>query len=221
VNPVFRLLGNDEFDSERLVAYEAGYRWQPFDNLAFDLAVFYNDYDRLASLEIDTPFVDPQSGLTVIPVLNRNLTEGRSRGVELLAEWQPTDSWRVAASYAGMDLELDSAGIDANRGTWLDGSTPRGQFSLRSQLALSERLEFDAQFRHHTRIRRLPMDPTGAGVGAYSSLDLRLGWRITPEWQLTLVGQNLLDDEHVEFGGITARGTLERTAYLKAEWRRE
>jgi iron complex outermembrane recepter protein len=221
VNPVFRLLGNEDFDSERLIAYEAGYRWQPLDNLAFDLALFHNDYDRLASLEVDTPFVDPQSGLTIIPVLNRNLTEGRSRGVELLAEWQPTGTWRLAASYAAVDLELDSAGIDANRGTWLDGSTPRGQFALRSQLTFSERMEFDAQFRHHTRIRRIPVDPTGAGVGAYSSLDLRLGWRISPEWRISLMGQNLLDEEHVEFGGIDTRGALERTAYLKAEWQRE
>lgn len=221
VDPVVRLLGNDDFDSERLVAYEAGYRWQPLENLSFDVAVFYNDYDRLASLELDTPFVDPQSGMTIIPVLNRNLTEARSRGAELLAEWQPTQAWRLAASYAALDLELESPGLDVNRGTWFDGATPRGQFSLRSQFGFSDRVEFGAQFRHHTRVRRTPLDPTGAGVGAYSSLDLRLGWRVSPEWQISLMGQNLLDEEHVEYGGITIRGAMERTAFLKAEWQRE
>jgi hypothetical protein len=35
------------------------------------------------------------------------------------------------------------------------------------------------------------------------------------------MGQNLLDDEHVEFGSPATRGELARSAYLKAEWRRE
>jgi iron complex outermembrane receptor protein len=221
VNPVFRLQGSDGFDSERLVAYEVGHRWQPLDNLAFDLALYYNDYGRIASLELDEPFLDPQTGVTVVPILNRNLTSGHSRGGELLAEWQPTADWRLVASYSAVDLALRSTGLDLNRGTWLEGSTPRGQFTLRSLLSITERLELDAQYRRHTRIRRIPVDPTGAGVGAYSSLDLRLGWSVTPEWRISLVGQNLLDGEHVEFGGINARGAMERAAYLKAEWRRE
>ncbi len=217
-NPVFRLLGNPDFDSERLVAYEMGYRFQPMDNLSFDLALYYNDYDRLASLEIGTPFLDPDTGQTVIPVHSENLTTGRTLGGELLAEWQPTDYWRLSASYSGIDLEFESAGLDVNRGTWLDGSTPRGQFALRSLLTL-DRFDVDAQFRHHTRIRRIPLIITGAGFDAYSSLDLRLGWRVAPQWEISLVGQNLLDDEHLEFGGLTARGALERAAYLKAAWR--
>jgi iron complex outermembrane receptor protein len=221
VDPVLRLLGSDEFDSERLIAYEAGHRWQALDNLAFDLALFYNDYDRIASLELDAPFIDPQSGMTIVPILNRNLTSGNSRGGELLAEWQPTPDWRLVASYSAVELRLRSAGLDLNRGTWLDGSTPRGQFLLRSQFSITDRVEFDAQFRRHTRIRRIPVDPTGTGVDAYSSLDLRLGWRMTPEWRISLVGQNLLDSEHVEFGGIDSRGAMERAAYVKAEWRRE
>jgi iron complex outermembrane recepter protein len=213
------LLGNPEFDSERLLAYELGHRWQASSNLSFDLALFYNDYDRLASLEAGAPFIDPDTGQTVIPILNRNLTRGRSLGGELLVEWQPTDHWRLSGSYSGIDLRLEADGLDLNRGTWLDGSTPRGQFALRSLLTLG-RFDIDAHFRHHTRIRRIPLDPGGAGFDAYSSLDLRVGWRLSPEWGITLVGQNLLDDEHLEFGGVTARGALERSAYLKAEWRR-
>ena len=39
------LVGNEDFDVEELIAYEAGYRLQPGFNLSLDLAVFYNDYD--------------------------------------------------------------------------------------------------------------------------------------------------------------------------------
>jgi iron complex outermembrane recepter protein len=218
-NPVVQLLGNPDFDVERLVAHELGYRWLPRANLSFDIALFYNDYDGLASLEFGAPFADG-AGRTIIPIINRNLTSGRSKGAELLAEWQPTSYWRLSTSYSHVDLELASRGQDINRGVWFDGATPRSQVGLRSLLTLAA-FEFDAQLRRHTRIRRLPVDTSGAGIDAYSALDLRVGWQAAPEWRLSLVGQNLLDERHIEFGTPAARGALERAVYLKAEWRRE
>jgi iron complex outermembrane receptor protein len=218
-NPVYRLLGNRDFAAERLIAYEMGYRWQASREFWLDLALFHNDYDQLVSLELGTPFLDG-TGRTIIPVLDRNLGSGRSRGAELLVEWQPREFWRLSASYSAIDLELESSGLDINRNVWLEGSTPRGMAGLRSLLTLG-RFDVDAQFRHHTRIRRLPADPTGQGIDAYSSLDMRLSWRATPQLQITLMGQNLLDDQHVEFGTPAARGAVPRAAWLKAEWRRE
>jgi iron complex outermembrane receptor protein len=181
--------------------------------------LFYNDYDQLASLELGTPFADAD-GRIVVPIINQNLTRGRSQGAELLVEWQPTDYWRLTANYSGIDLELRSEGLDLNRGVWFDGATPRGQAGLRSLLTLGP-FELDAQFRHLSRLRRLPVDPTGAGIDAYAELDLRFGWRPAANWQLSLVGQNLLDDGHFEFGSADTRGALERAVYLKAEWRQK
>jgi iron complex outermembrane receptor protein len=217
-NPVFRLLGNRDFEAEELIAYEAGWRWQPRDELWVDLALFHNDYESLVSLEVGDPFLDG-TGRTIIPVLNRNLGRGHSRGAELLVEWQPVEHWRLSASHSAIDLDLDSPGLDLNRNVWLEGSTPRGMTALRSWYSRGT-FELDAQLRHHTRIRRLSADISGQGIDAYSSLDVRLGWRLSEEWRLSLVGQNLLDDEHVEFGTPAARGALARAAYLKAEWRR-
>ncbi len=62
-NPRALLLGNDDFDAEELLAYEVGYRWQPLDVLAFDLALLHNRYEGLASLEFGTPTLDPGSGV--------------------------------------------------------------------------------------------------------------------------------------------------------------
>jgi iron complex outermembrane receptor protein len=218
-NPTLRLLGNPQFGSEELIAYEAGYRWQPLGNLSFDLAIYYNDYEKLSSLELGEPFVDPADGRTVFPIFNENLNSGRSIGAELLAEWAPFEYWRLSATYSHVDLELESMGQDLNRGVWFDGSTPRSMFGLRSLLTLSEQFELDAQFRHNSRIRRMPLEVSGEGIAAYSELDLRIGWRVTPRWHLSLVGQNLLNDEHVEFGSAESRGALQRAAHFKAEWR--
>ena len=44
--PVFaQTVGNPLYGSEYLIAYEAGYRQQVTDRFAWDLALFYNEYD--------------------------------------------------------------------------------------------------------------------------------------------------------------------------------
>ncbi len=46
-----RLLGGSNFMSERVTAYELGYRSQPSKALSYSVAAFVNDYDRLRSFE--------------------------------------------------------------------------------------------------------------------------------------------------------------------------
>jgi iron complex outermembrane receptor protein len=215
-DPVARWLGNEDFESERLVAYEIGDRWQPLEKLSFDLALFYNDYDRLASLEFGEPFIDTD-GRTVIPVIGENLTAGRTYGAEMLVEWQPVDDWRLTASYTHIDMELDAEGQDLNRGEWQEDATPRSIAGLRSLLTLGTRFEIDAQLRYQTRIERQPAEVES--LDGYTELDVHLGWHATEHWDLSLVGQNLLHDDHVEFGPVDQRGALERAAYLQATWR--
>jgi len=217
-NPVILLLGNDEFEAERLTAYEAGYRRQVGTDLSFDLALFYNDYDRLSSLEFGAPFVGPD-GRIVVPIVNQNLTTGRTRGAELQVDWSPVSYWRLSANYSHLDMSLTPGGIDANRGEWREGSTPRSMAGLRSWLSLGERLELDAQLRYQSRIRRMPEVVTGAGIDSYTELDVRVGWRASDRVDLAMIGQNLLDDGHTEFGQPESRGEIERSLLLKATWR--
>lgn len=217
-NPRAVLLGNDDFDAEELIAYELGYRWQPLDVLALDLALFHNRYEGLASLELRTPTLDPGSGVVTFPIVNLNLTDARSQGAELLATVSPRENWRLIASYGYVYLDMRPHGVDRNRGVFLDGATPRHQFSLRSQLDLPGGLQLDAQFRHSTQIEREPQIVSGAGIDAYSELDLRLAWQASEQVEVSLVGQNLLHDHHVEFGAPAARGEIERGVYGKVTW---
>jgi hypothetical protein len=55
-NPAVVLLGNKDFPSEKLLAFELGERWQAASDLSIDLATFYNRYRDLACLEFGTPF---------------------------------------------------------------------------------------------------------------------------------------------------------------------
>src|SRR2546423_675570 len=43
------LFGNPNLDSESVLAYELGYRFEPTRKLSFDVAAFYNDYDLISS----------------------------------------------------------------------------------------------------------------------------------------------------------------------------
>lgn len=217
-NPIARLLGNRQFDSEKLLAYELGYRWQALPNLTLDLAGFDNRYQGLSSLERGTPFIDARDGRTVIPIVNQNQTDGRALGVEALLNYSPLPSWRLSFSYSNVDLDLEPHGQDINRGRFLEGATPRHQYGVRSMIDLTERWQFDAQFRYQSAIRTLPDIVSGTGLAGYAELDLHLAWQASPQLEFTVTGQNLLHPHHVEFGTPEARGEIERSVQGKMSW---
>jgi iron complex outermembrane receptor protein len=217
-NPVVRLLGNREFDSEQLLAYEAGYRWQALRTVSVDTAAFHNRYEGLTSLELGAPFADPGAGRTIIPLQNQNLTDGRARGIEALVTYAPVVPLRLTASYSHLDLRLDPRGADLNRGRFLAGSTPRHQFGLRSYLDLPARFQFDVMFRRLSAIEQIPQIVTGQGLAGYAELDVRLAWDGWRRIEISLVGQNLLHDHHAEFGEPAARGEIQRGVYGKVAW---
>jgi iron complex outermembrane receptor protein len=217
-NTVARLLGNKDFESEELTSYEFGYRGQVLEKLSVDVAAFHNRYRGLASLEFGTSFVEPGSGKTIIPIINRNLSDGTAQGIETLLTFSPRDFWRLSTSHSYINLNIEAAGQDINRGRFFEGSTPRHQFGLRSLLDLPARLEFDVQFRHHTAIRSLPTITTGGGIPGYSELDARLAWQAWKQMEISVVGQNLLHPRHVEFGAPAARGEIQRSIYGKLSW---
>jgi iron complex outermembrane receptor protein len=172
----------------------------------------------LASLELGNPFVDPGSGRTIIPVINKNLTDGHSQGAEALLTFAPFRSWRLAGSYSYVSMHLQSSGLDLNRGTFLEDTTPRHQFGLRSFLDLPNGFQFDAMFRRLGAVRRDPQIVSGGGIPAYSELDVRVAWRGWKQLEVSVVGQNLLHDHHLEFGAPAARGEIERSVYGKIAW---
>lgn len=217
-NPLPVLMGNDDFDSEELIAYEAGYRWQAHENLSLDLALFYDDYDELSSLELSDPFL-ADNGQTIVPIFNQNLTSGHGQGVETTIAYSPLDVWRLTAIYSYLDLSLHSDGMDLNRGTFHEGSTPQHQFGIRSYLNLPAGFQFDAQLRSLSEIRSNPEIPEGGGISGYTELDLRLGWQATEEIEFSVIGRNLLDRRHVETGTPAARGEIQRSVFGQMVYR--
>src|SRR5262249_59245056 len=80
---ISRFIGNPDFFTERLIAYEAGYRVSPTERFSIDIATFLNHYEDLRSSEPGTPFLvlTPTPHL-VVPFTFGNLLAGDTYGVE-------------------------------------------------------------------------------------------------------------------------------------------
>jgi iron complex outermembrane receptor protein len=200
-------VGGPNFDSEELFAYELGYRIQPHQRLSLSLAAYYNDYDNIRTLEQANPPAP-------FPLLFANGQRGESYGAELTADYRVTEWWRLRAGYSELRLHIRSkpGSTDTTSGA-AEAADSDHHFSLRSALDLPWQCEFDAAFRYVSRITNPILDVPG-----YSELDVRLAWRPLPNLEVSLVGQNLLHERHVEFGAPATRQEIERGMYGKALW---
>ena len=212
------LSGNPDMEAEDLVAYEAGYRWQVSPRLNVDASLFLNDYDRLRSVELaGSPdlILLPSPRLIQQAVVGNRL-QGRTYGLELAADYQPRDWWRLQGAYSWlrMDLKLDPGSTDTFSEE-AERESPVNQLTLRSAMDLGNNFEFDLWLRYVD-------DIPAFAIGSYLTLDARLGWRAAKHFDLSLVGRNLLDPRHGEYVQFVAFDELHEVArevYLMAEWR--
>jgi iron complex outermembrane recepter protein len=216
--PLFaRYIGDGNFDPEELTALEAGWRARVTQALNADLAVFHNRYRNLLSVEPGAVFAesDPAPAHFVLPIYLRNRLRGTVQGLEAAADWVVRDGWRLRLSHSVliMDLEAEPGSGDTTTVRGNEGSSPHHQSLLRSAFNLGHGIEVDLQLRH---VADLPAQ----GVPSYTAFDARIGWQATPELALSLMGSNLLDRSHPEFGGGAAGLTeVPRSVYLKAVYR--
>lgn len=217
---VVRTLGNHHMQAEVLMAYELGYRFLPDPSFTADLALFYNNYDRIRST---TTRVAPNFAKGVIEndEVFANQYGGESYGAELALDWKPMDFWQVQLGYTF--LKLDLRGSDPYGPPAIAQSSPQQQLTLRSGVALPRDVSLDLWFRYVDRITAgFPDLRMAQPVDAYATLDARLAWKPWKEVGLALVGQNLLENRHVEFiqEGFGPKPTqIPRSVYLQLDWR--
>ncbi len=217
-NPLtfFRVTGDRKFSSEHLIGYEAGYRTLLRSKFYLDIAAFYNNYGNLLSIEPGTPFSEtsPPPPHVVFPLLFRNGLLGHTSGFEVAPDWTPAHSWRLRGSYSYLhfDLKKGAGSLDASTVSSTQGSSPHHQVTIQSSLNLPKKLEFDQTLRY---VSALPAQL----VRGYWSADVRFSWQATRSLDFSIVGQNLFQPHHAEFGGDPGSLVgIERSAYLKITW---
>src|SRR6184192_2796123 len=209
---VVAVFGSHQFNSEDLLAYELGYRVQATKNLSLDIATFYNNYSNLRTAEPGAPYPEGSPAPTdfVIPFVAGNKMSGGTYGVELFADWRVVPKWRLVGSYSylQMDIRKNSDSLDPTPDL-PNGSSPRHEWYLRSSIDLPKHFEDDTTLRFVDHL-------SGLNVPSYYSLDAHLGWRPVSPFELSIGGQNLLNNKHLEFIPDfinTAPTEVKRTVY--------
>jgi iron complex outermembrane receptor protein len=211
------VLGDRNFKSENLVAYETGYRVNVGHAASIDVATFYNSYSHLLSAEPSAPALDlstPDVHL-LAPVVAANKMSGATYGTELFAEWRPVSVFKASGAYTYLRMNirpdadsLDTASPDP------EGASPRHQYSLRAAVDLPKRVQPDLTWRYVGALK-------GLTVPSYTSLDAHLGWTATSHLYLALGGQNLTNNRHIEFRPdfiATTPTVVRRTFDVTARW---
>jgi iron complex outermembrane recepter protein len=198
--------GDPDFRSEEVVAFEAGYRTSPLPSFAVDVAVFHNRYNHLRSQELTG------GRITVANMLNNNST-----GATITATVQPRSWARFAASYnvLGHDLSLDRGSTDIYRGRF-ETIDPKHMARVQGRFDLPHGLEVDVMTMF---IGRLPqIVPQIPGTPAYNEASFRAGWRINSRLEVSLIGRDVLHDDHIEFISPTSSRItrLERALFTRA-----
>ncbi len=210
-DPLPVLVGNSDLKAEKMNSVELGFRSSPVRSVVMDLAVFFNRYTNLVTLEMGDPFVN-STGTTIIPIRSENEMIGNARGAEISAAYEPRKgSWRLSTTYTHFLLQLKPHKSDINGARRSEGATPSNQFTLLGHLPFSDRFKFDAFFRYVGKLDSTA-DVAGEWVPDFAEVDARFEWNISSNYQLALVGQNLLHDRHLEFPGGTL---MERAFYVR------
>ena len=212
------LLGNPKMKSEHVISYEVGYRAQPTERFSIDVTAFVNTYHDLQSAEQLPSFVDTSSvpPLLVFPLLLNNKLHGTTEGVEAFVKWKVANRWTLSPGYSFLQMHLHADPTNPNPTSvaHAEASNPGHQAQLRSHVELWRGFAWDANAYF---VGPLP----GQFVASYTRLDTQLTWRLRESVGLSLVGQNLLRDHHVEFNDLfqsVNSSQVKRSAYAKLTW---
>ena len=218
--------GDPTFTSEKLIGYEAGYRSLITSRFYVDVSAFHNDYSDLSS------YGTGSAAFPTAPILHVLLIEpyangikGTTDGVEIAPTWKPKDWWQLKGSYSylHMDLSNEPGNTDTATIATDEGSSPHHEAVFQSLLNLPKRFELDLTYRY---VSALPGQyPTGLPdqfVRSYSTADSRFSWHFAHDVELALIGQNLFQLSHAEFGGDPGPLVgIKRSAYAKITWTQE
>jgi iron complex outermembrane recepter protein len=175
--------GNPNIKSEVLISYEMGYRVQPVEWLSIDVDGFYNNYNNLIE-----SFIPPDSATISV----YQFQKAQTYGVEpsFTAQIQPW--WKMTGSYSLLSFHVDDSDVPAGStyiGDPVQSSDPSNEISLRCSFDLPNNIDIDLGERYVDKI---------FGANGYFATDVRVAWKPTKNWEVSVVGQNLLSANHVE-----------------------
>jgi iron complex outermembrane receptor protein len=215
--PIFlRVVGTKSFSSEHLVGTEIGYRALVVRKLYLDLSTFRNDYNDLYGYGPGSEYVEatPAPAHLILQEPLANALKGDASGGEIGPEWKPVDWFQVKGSFSYLHLYVhDKPGFTDAQNTVSDnGSSPHQQAIIQALFNFHRGFELDPTYRY---VSSLPAQK----VAAYNTGDVRFGWRASHNWEVSVVGQNLMQPHHAEFGSdVNTIIGIKRDVFAKITW---
>jgi iron complex outermembrane recepter protein len=210
-------VGNPHVKDEGSLSYEAGYRTALLSNLSIDVAAYYNHYDHQNTDEPGSSFFEntPPPAHLVLPFVTQNLSYGETHGMEIATNWKVNERWTLAPGFEFERIHMHASpgSLDTSTAPDTEGSDPHFRAQLRSHVAVTSGLGWDLSAYYVGRLVAL-------SVPSYTRLDTGLTWRWSERLSLSVVGQNLLKDRHLEFvSDFGANSTsIKRSGYAKLTW---
>ena len=215
---VLAFLGNPNFQSERFVDSEVGYRLNLGVSTAVDVTAFRGQYSGLLTHEPVAPVFEstPFPPHLLIASKYANLLDADTAGVEIAAHCTPFGTWRIDGSYSAFHLtpHLDPASKDPAAVTF-DGGAPAAQYQVHTSVRLGPKAEVTTGLYHVGPLLK-------TNVPAYTRADARLEFAATKQLSVVATGRNLLERTHRENADPTnpLRSTLvPRTGSVRLVWR--
>ena len=179
------------FDAETLWNYEAFVRATPWPSLRLSANAFYTDFRD--SQRARTVFFQPPGGPSIGFASIYNAPEARTYGLELTADWQPSDQLTARAAIGLLDTEITKTedpddpalGKDFQRSP---GFTAAASVDWRPFPAL----RLSAQARFNSRYFSDDFETADTRIGRVTLVDARAAWT---RGRVTLFGyvRNLFD----------------------------
>ncbi len=215
--PAIIVNGSSAMDVEKVVAYEAGYRYVENASFSVDFSFFYNDYSNLT----DFSYLDAAN----IKIVNG--MSGNSRGLEVNAQWQPLTWLTTELNYTYIDLQMTSSDRNAAFSSGIDivteNSSPRHQVFLTTGIDVRKNIRLNILGRYVDQLKvPSPSAKTqGLSVDDYLAMDVNVCWSPTGNLELMLAGQNLTDSAHLEFVNeyFTPAIEIEPSVYARLTWK--
>ncbi|MCE0499620.1 MAG: TonB-dependent receptor [Methylacidiphilales bacterium] len=211
--PQSLLDGSTSFTSEKLLAYELGYRAQLDSQISGSISTFYNFYSDIRSTSLSS------ASTLDLPIYLQNNLQGETYGIEVSSDYQMLDWWRWHAGYDYLQEHIHVAPGQIDFTNALNETAdPKNQVFLRSSMDLPENMDFDLNGRFIDSLT-INNAATAASVPSYFELDARLAWHPTKDLEISIVGQNLLQGQHAEYGFPGPdQVQIERSVYGKIAW---
>jgi iron complex outermembrane recepter protein len=174
--PPYNIAGGPEFKSELANKVELGWRATPQPALAWSATLFHSRDHRLRSVRTVSRAL----------VLDNQIA-ARTTGLEAWGSWQPMPGWTLDAGAL-----LQHQRWQGPVATTPPGNDPRRQLSAGSKWTIGSEWEAGVAVRHVSALRT-------PALPAYTAVDARVGWHLSPTVELRLSGTDLFHRGHAEF----------------------